>query len=79
MLISQSLPYYDVFPNSKGKKSTSTRTVTIVKLRHPEKSIDNIFEHIENEQDKNEENACKKMLGANLGTQMNLINNIFRR
>ncbi|KAM7349164.1 general transcription factor 3C polypeptide 1 isoform 1-T4 [Cochliomyia hominivorax] len=53
-----SLPYYDIYPNPKGKKTHANgRTVTIVKLRHPEKSIDDIFESIENEQEKNEENT----------------------
>ncbi|XP_037828780.1 general transcription factor 3C polypeptide 1 isoform X2 [Lucilia sericata] len=57
-LLYKSLPYYDVFPNpNKKKNQANSRMVAIVKLRHPEKSIDDIFENIENEQDKIEENT----------------------
>lgn len=53
--ISKSVPYIEIFPNAKSKGGSSSRTVTMVRLRHPEKSIDDLFENMENEHDKSEE------------------------
>ncbi|XP_073816879.1 general transcription factor 3C polypeptide 1 [Musca autumnalis] len=52
----RSVPYIDVHPNAKSKGGPSSRTATMVRLRYPEKSIDDLFEDMENENDRNNEN-----------------------
>ncbi|XP_075148767.1 general transcription factor 3C polypeptide 1 [Haematobia irritans] len=53
----RSVPYKEVYPNSRSKDSPNSRTVAMVRLRHPDKSIDDLFENIANEQEKAEDNA----------------------
>ncbi|XP_013119342.2 general transcription factor 3C polypeptide 1 [Stomoxys calcitrans] len=53
----RSVPYKDIYPNTKSKDTGSARTVTMVRLRHPEKSMDDLFENMENEHDKSEDNT----------------------
>uniref|UniRef100_A0A1B0AFE8 B-block_TFIIIC domain-containing protein n=1 Tax=Glossina pallidipes TaxID=7398 RepID=A0A1B0AFE8_GLOPL len=53
----QSLPYLEVYKNAKSKNananpSSKGRTVTVVSLRHPDRSIDELFHGFENEHGK---------------------------
>uniref|UniRef100_A0A1A9WA75 B-block_TFIIIC domain-containing protein n=1 Tax=Glossina brevipalpis TaxID=37001 RepID=A0A1A9WA75_9MUSC len=55
----QSLPYLEVYKNAKSKNTNTNsnskgRTVTVVSLRYPDRSIDELFHGFENEHGKND-------------------------